>query len=197
MASFTPPPKMEPEVVPEIKTALPTEEPSIYTTPIANINLNKPGFGGPTQQMNADGISNLQVRKNTLSSIKVLRQESFDAIKDSPMFEGIEKDAIAVAQGDYRIKTGKEFNPNNPIDVDNFAKFAKGYQKKLDDLREQYKDRPPEILIHGSVTERTPAKIKRGFFDPQTLGDDKMHIELDVGATSSFWWSSSKKHFLH
>jgi len=183
-ATFTPPPKVEPEVLPEIKTALPTEEPSIYTTPISNTNLNKPGFGSPTQQMNADDISNLQVRKNTLSSIKVLRQESFDAIKDSPMFEGIEKDAIAVAQGDYRIKTGKEFNPDNPVDVENFAKFAKGYQKKLDDLREQYKDRPPEILIHGSVTERTPAKIKRGFFDPQTLGDDKMHIELDVGATS-------------
>ena len=183
-ASFTPPPKMEAEMVPEIKTELPVEEPSIYTTPISNTNLNKPGFGGPTQQMNADGISNLQVRKDTLSSIKVLRQESFDAIKDSPMFEGIEKDAIAVAQGDYRIKTGKEFNPDNPVDVENFAKFAEGYQKKLDDLREQYKDRPPEILIHGSVTERTPAKIKRGFFDPQTLGDDKMHIELDVGATS-------------
>jgi hypothetical protein len=183
-ASFTPPPKMEPEVVPEIKTELPMEAPSIYTTPISNTNLNKPGFGGPTQQMNADGISNLQVRKDTLSSIKGLRQESFNAIKDSPMFEGIERDAIAVAQGDYRIKTGKEFNPDNPVDVENFAKFAKGYQKKLDDLREQYKDRPPEILIHGSVTERTPAKIKRGFFDPQTLGDDKMHIELDVGATS-------------
>jgi hypothetical protein len=183
-ASFTPPPKVEPEVVPEIKTKLPVETPSIYTTPISNTNLNKPGFGGPTQQMNADGISNLQVRKDTLSNIKVLRQESFNAIKDSPMFEGIEKDAIAVAQGDYRIKTGKEFNPDNPVDVENFAKFSKGYQKKLDDLREQYKDRPPEILIHGSVTERTPAKIKRGFFDPQTLGDDKMHIELDVGATS-------------
>jgi hypothetical protein len=183
-ATFTPPPKVEPEVVPEIKTELPMEAPSIYTTPISNTNLNKPGFGGPTQQMNADGISNLQVRKDTLSSIKGLRQESFNAIKDSPMFEGIERDAIAVAQGDYRIKTGKEFNPDNPVDVENFAKFAKGYQKKLDDLREQYKDRPPEILIHGSVTERTPAKIKRGFFDPQTLGDDKMHIELDVGATS-------------
>jgi len=183
-ATFTPPPKVEAEVVPEIKTELPMEAPSIYTTPISNTNLNKPGFGGPTQQMNADGISNLQVRKDTLSSIKGLRQESFNAIKDSPMFEGIERDAIAVAQGDYRIKTGKEFNPDNPVDVENFAKFAKGYQKKLDDLREQYKDRPPEILIHGSVTERTPAKIKRGFFDPQTLGDDKMHIELDVGATS-------------
>jgi hypothetical protein len=183
-ASFTPPPKVEAEALPEIKTELPTEEPSIYTTPIASTNLNKPGFGGPTQQMNADGISNAEVRKNTLSSIKVLRQESFDTIKDSPLFEGIEKDAIAVAQGDYRIKTGKEFNPDSPADMESFAKFAEGYQKKLDDLREQYKDTPPKILIHGSITERTPAKIKRGFLDPQTLGGDKTHMELDVGATS-------------
>jgi hypothetical protein len=176
-------PKVE-EPLPEINTALPTEEPSIYTTPIASTNLNKPGFGGPTKEMNADGISNAEVRKNTLSSIKVMRQEAFDTIKDSPMFEGIEKDAIAVAQGDYRIKTGKEFNPDNPADVESFAKFAEGYQKKLDDLREQYKDAPPKILIHGSITERTPAKVKRGFFDPQTLGGDKTHMELDVGATS-------------
>jgi hypothetical protein len=183
-ASFTPPPKVEAEALPEIKTELPTEEPSIYTTPIASTNLNKPGFGGPTQQMNADGISNAEVRKNTLSSIKVLRQESFDTIKDSPLFEGIEKDAIAVAQGDYRNKTGKEYNPESPADRESFAKFAEGYQKKLDDLREQYKDTPPKILIHGSITERTPAKIKRGFLDPQTLGGDKTHMELDVGATS-------------
>ena len=180
----TVPAKVE-EPLPEIKTDLPPPEPSIYTTPIATAeNLNKPGFGGPTQEMNAEGISNAEVRKSTLSSIKVLRQEAFDTIKDSPMFEGIEKDAIAVAQGDYRIKTGREFNPDNAADMESFAKFAEGYQKKLNDLREQYKDAPPKILIHGSTTERTPAKVKRGFFDPQTLGGDKTHMELDVGATS-------------
>ena len=179
----TVPAKVE-EPLPEIKTDLPPPEPSIYTTPITSTNLNKPGFGGPTQEMNAEGISNAEVRKSTLSSIKVLRQEAFDTIKDSPMFEGIEKDAIAVAQGDYRIKTGREFNPDNAADMESFAKFAEGYQKKLNDLREQYKDAPPKILIHGSTTERTPAKVKRGFFDPQTLGGDKTHMELDVGATS-------------
>ena len=176
-------PKVE-EPLPEIKTELPVEEPSIYNTPVATTNLNKPGFGNPTKEMNANGISDTQVRMNTLSSIKVLRQEAFDSIKDAPAFQGIEKDAIAVAQGDYRIKTGKEFNPDSPKDVEEFATFAQSYQKKLDDLREQYKDRPPEILIHGSITERTPAKIKRGFFDPQKRGEETKHLELNVGATS-------------
>jgi len=178
MEEAIPPVKEEP--LPEIKTELPVEEPpSIYNT-----NLNKPGYGGANQQMAAEGIFSNQVRKNTLADIKTIRQESLAAIEGSPLFDGIEKDAIAVAQGDYRIKTGKEFTANNPTDVEAFAEFAKGYQKKLEDLREQYKDRPPKILIHGTVTERTPEKVKRGFYDPQTLGEDKTHRELDVGATS-------------
>jgi len=165
------PAKIE-EPLPEIKTELPVENPSIYTTPIATTNLNKPAFG-----------SDEAVRKSTLSSIKILRQESFDAVKDAPEFAGIEKDAIAVAQGEYRVKVGREFNADNPTDVAEFAKFAEGYQKKLEDLREQYKDMPPKILIHGTETERTPAKVKRGFFDPQTI-ESRKHMELDVGATS-------------
>ena len=165
------PAKIE-EPLPEIKTELPPSEPSIYTTPVATTNLNKPKFGFDEE-----------TRKNTLSSIKVLRQESFDAVKDAPEFANIEPSAIAVAQGEYRVKTGKELNADNPADVTAFAEFAQGYQKKLEDLREQYKDMPPKILIHGTETERTPAKVKRGFFDPQTI-EHKKHMELDVGATS-------------
>jgi hypothetical protein len=168
----TVPAKIE-EPLPEIKTDLPPPEPSIYTTPVATIeNLNKPKFGFDEE-----------VRKNTLSSIKVLRQESFNAVKDAPEFAGIDPSAIAVAQGEYRVKVGREFNADSPADVAEFADFAKGYQKKLEDFREQYKDMPPKILIHGTETERTPSKVKRGFFDPQTI-DHKKHMELDVGATS-------------
>jgi hypothetical protein len=134
--------------------------------------------------MAAEGLYNNQVRKNTLADIKTIRQEALASIESSPLFKDIEKDAIAVAQGDYRIKTGKEFSAANPTDVEAFAEFAKGYQKKLDDLREQYKNKPPKILFHGNITERTPEKVKRGFYDPQTLGDDKTHMELSVGATS-------------
>ena len=165
------PAKIE-EPLPEIKTELPPPEPSIYTTPIATTNLNKPAFGFDEE-----------TRKSTLSSIKVLRQEAFAAVKDAPEFAGIDPSAIAVAQGEYRIKTGRELNADSPTDVTAFAEFAQGFQKKLEDLREQYKDKPPKILIHGTETERTPAKVKRGFYDPQTM-ESKKHMELDVGATS-------------
>ena len=165
------PAKIE-EPLPEIKTELPPPEPSIYTTPIATTNLNKPAFGFDEE-----------TRKSTLSSIKVLRQEAFAAVKDAPEFAGIDPSAIAVAQGEYRIKTGREFNADSPTDVTSFAEFAQGFQKKLEDLREQFKDKPPKILIHGTDTERTPAKVKRGFYDPQTMGSKK-HMELEVGATS-------------
>jgi len=171
------PAKIE-EPLPEIKTELPEEAPSIYTTPVATINLNKPKYGS-----DPDFVSDEAVRKSTLSSIKLIRQESFAAVKDAPEFAGIDPSAIAVAQGEYRAKIGREFNADSPTDVTEFANFAKGYQKKLEDFREQYKDMPPKILIHGTDTERTPAKVKRGFFDPQTMGTKK-HMELEVGATS-------------
>jgi hypothetical protein len=171
------PAKIE-EPLPEIKTELPPSEPSIYTTPVATTNLNKPKYGS-----DPDFVSDEAVRKSTLSSIKVLRQESFAAVKDAPEFAGIDPSAIAVAQGEYRAKIGREFNADSPTDVTAFAEFAQGFQKKLEDLREQYKDMPPKILIHGTDTERTPAKVKRGFFDPQTIGSKK-HMELEVGATS-------------
>jgi hypothetical protein len=67
--------------------------------------------------------------------------------------------------------------------VAEFAQFASEYQSKLDGLREQYKDMPPVRLYHGSMSERTPAKLRRGFYDPQQVSD-KWHAELDVGATS-------------
>jgi hypothetical protein len=171
------PAKIE-EPLPEIKTELPEEVPSIYTTPVATTNLNKPKYGS-----DPDFVSDEAVRKSTLSSIKLLRQESFAAVKDAPEFAGIDPSAIAVAQGEYRAKIGREFNADSPTDVTAFAEFAQGYQKKLEDFREQYKNMPPKILIHGTDTERTPAKVKRGFFDPQTIGSKK-HMELEVGATS-------------
>ena len=161
------------EPLPPIETAPISEEAKMYTSGTATAeNLNKPAFG-----------SSIEKRKDTLYDIKTIRTESFNAAKELPELFGIEGDAIAVAQGDYRVLKGREFNPTNPQDVSDFAKFAADYQSKLEALREQYKDMPPVRLYHGSQTERTPAKLKRGFYDPQQV-DDKWHSELDVGATS-------------
>jgi hypothetical protein len=122
-------------------------------------------------------------RKETIAAIKDIRVEAFNALKQLPEMGSISDDAIAVAQGDYRMMKKREVDLTNPADINEFASFAANYQKRLDALREQYKDRPPERLYHGTTTERTPAKIARGFFDPQTK-QTKEHAELNVGATS-------------
>ena len=124
-------------------------------------------------------------RKSTLSTIKEIRVNAFNTLKDMPVIQdrNVSEEALAVAQGDYRNIKKREVDLNNPADVAEFADFAETYQKKLEMLREKYKDRPPEILYHGASTERTPEKIKRGFLDPQKMEGTK-HLELDVGAAS-------------
>ena len=122
-------------------------------------------------------------RKETIAAVKDIRVEAFNALKQLPQMGSISDDAIAVAQGDYRMMKKREVNLADPADINEFASFATNYQKRLDALREQYKDRPPERLYHGTTTERTPAKITRGFLDPQTI-QNKQHHELNVGATS-------------
>jgi hypothetical protein len=172
-AEAVPPPKIEPEVVPEIKTDLPMEEPiSPYMKELSEINLNKPKFG-----------TGLETRQNTLSSLKDLRTNAFDKLIEMPNVAGkIEDDVIAVAQGEYRAAKGKEVDVNDPKAVEDFVSFSIPLQKKLDDLRVKYKDRPPVTLYHGTETNADDI-LKRGFTDPQNISDT-WHTELNIGATS-------------
>lgn len=172
-ASFTPPPKVEPEVLPEIKTELPMEATvSPYMKELSEINLNKPKFG-----------TGLETRQNTLAALKDLRTDSFDKLIEMPNVAGkIEDDVIAVAQGEYRAAKGKEVDVNDPKSVEDFVSFSIPLQKKLDDLRVKYKDRPPVNLYHGTETNADDI-LKRGFDDPQSRSDS-WHSELNVGATS-------------
>ena len=174
-ATFTPPPKVEPEVVPEIKTALPTEAPaplSPYMKELSEINLNKPKFG-----------TGLETRQNTLSFLKDMRTSAYDSLIEMPNVAGkIEDDVIAVAQGEYRAAKGKEVDVNDPKAVEDFVSFSLPLQKKLDDLRVKYKDKPPITLYHGTETNADDI-LKRGFDDPQSRSDT-WHSELNIGATS-------------
>jgi hypothetical protein len=173
-----PPAKVEPVVatkptpIEEINSGyaeLPVEQQTIM-----NSNLNKPKFAVDMGRKN-----------ETLSKLRTVRNDAFSILKEDPVLvdKGISPDAIAVAQGDWRLKNKRELDVNNPADVEDFSKFAETYQQRLNALREQYKDYPPKILYHGSSTERTPEKIARGFFAPQST-TSKMHAELGVGAPS-------------
>jgi hypothetical protein len=184
-ASFTPPPKVEPEVVPEIKTDLPMEAAvplSPYKKGLAEGDLNKDKYGF---SRDSDIITDFEVRQNTLTALKQTRTDAFDKLIEMPNVAGkIEDDVIAVAQGEYRAAKGKEVDVNDPKSVEDFVSFSMPLQDKLNKLREKYKDRPPKVLYHGTPYN-AEERAAKGFFDPQTLPEDQAgQRELKVGATS-------------
>jgi hypothetical protein len=175
-ASFTPPPKVEAEVVPEIKTDLPMEAPAPMSPYMQEVsespNLNKPKFG-----------SSLEVRQNALAALKDIRTNAYDKLIEMPNITSkIEDDVIAVAQGEYRAAKNKEVDVNDPEAIKDFINFSMPLQKKLDDLRTKYKNKPPVTLYHGTQTN-ADSILAKGFSDPQTK-EDVWHSELNVGATS-------------
>lgn len=184
-ASFTPPPKMEPEVVPEIKTELPVEAAvpmSPFMKGIVESDLNKAKYGF---SRDSDIISDFEVRQNTLTAIKQIRTDTFDKLIEMPNVAGkVEDDVIAVAQGEYRAAKGKEVDVNDPKAVADFVSFSLPLQDKLNKLREKYKDRQPKVLYHGTE-DNAAERATKGFFDPQTLPEATAgQRELKVGATS-------------
>lgn len=184
-ATFTPPPKVEPEVLPEIKTELPMEAAapmSPYQKGLAEGNLNGPKYGF---SRDSDISSDFEVRQDTLSALKEMRTNSFDKLIEMPnVSTKIEDDVVAVAQGEYRAAKGKEVDVNDPKAVEDFISFSIPLQDKLNKLREKYKDRPPKVLYHGTEYN-AEQRATKGFFDPQTLPEEQAgHRELNIGATS-------------
>jgi hypothetical protein len=175
-STFTPPPRVEAEVVPEIKTELPMEA-TVPLSPyrqalIESPNLNKPQFG-----------FDFEARQKTLGVLKEIRTDTFDKLVEMPnVTSKIEDDVIAVAQGEYRAAKGKELDVNNPEAINDFISLSLPLQKKLDDLRIKHKNKPPITLYHGTSANADDI-LAKGFTDPTSL-DTIGHSELEVGATS-------------
>jgi len=128
-------------------------------------------------------------RKEILQNIREIRQNTFPVLVDkldelsfTTGRKPLDEEVVAVAQGEYRAIKGREVEADDTASLEDFASFASTYQDKLDTLRLKYKDTPPVILYHGSRTERTPEKLARGFYNPQT--NKKSHFELNAGAIS-------------
>lgn len=172
-ADIEPAAKVEPVTTteaPKVKEAVSDVEKDKVLTTVSN--LNKPQFGyGET------------ARKKTLADLKQVRAGAFDVLRNDDTFQGVDDSVIAVAQGDWRLKNKAELNLADPEEMQKFTKMTQDYQKKYDKLQQQYADYPPVRLYHGSTSERTPEKLRRGFLDPQEVAHKK-HFELDVGATS-------------
>jgi hypothetical protein len=125
-------------------------------------------------------------RKNTLQLIREERMFNFDKIMSNKDIAALPdaEDVAAVVQGDFRVVTGKEFDPKNTKDLAQFVSMSKEYQNRLNVLREKFKDEPPVKLFHGSDTTTGDVQgLKtRGFQNPQE--HSRYHMELDIGGVS-------------
>jgi hypothetical protein len=123
-------------------------------------------------------------RNAAVSAIKETREDSFFKMRNNDKFASVDDDVLGVVLGDYRYSRGVELNPKDPAMLDDAVKMATQYQKRLDVLREKYKDVPPVKLFHGqgATSDIDPIK-KSGFTDPSKR-DEFFHSEMMVGAPS-------------
>lgn len=122
-------------------------------------------------------------RNFAVSAIKQVREDSFFKLRNNDKFASIDDDVLGVVLGDYRYSRGVELNAKDPTMLSDAVKMADQYQKRLDTLREKYKDVPAVKLFHGQGDNESIDKLKRsGFMDPAK--SDFFHSEMMIGAPS-------------
>ena len=130
------------------------------------------------------GNVSVVARNKAVASIKETREDSFFKLRNNDKFASIDDEVLGTVLGDYRYSRGVELNPKDPTMLADAMKLAGQYQKRLETLREKYKDVPPVKLFHGQgVTEDVDTLKKSGFTDPSKR-DEFFHSEMMVGAPS-------------
>jgi hypothetical protein len=130
------------------------------------------------------GNVSVVARNKAVATIKETREDSFFKLRNNDKFASVDDDVLGVVLGDYRYSRGVELNPKDPAMLADAVKMAGQYQKRLETLREKYKDVPPVKLFHGQgVTEDVATLKKSGFTDPSKR-DEFFHSEMMVGAPS-------------
>ena len=129
------------------------------------------------------GDVNITKRNFAVAAIKEAREDSFFKLRNNDKFASIDDEVLGTVLGDYRYSRGVELNPKDPEMLADAVKLAGQYQKRLDTLREKYKDVPPVKLFHGQgSTEKIDTLKKTGFADPTKRRE--AHDEMYVGAPS-------------
>ena len=132
---------------------------------------------------NITGNVSVNARNKAVAAIKETREDSFFKLRNNDKFATVDDEVLGTVLGDYRYSRGVELNPKDPEMLADAVKLASQYQKRLDTLREKYKDVPPVKLFHGQgVTEDIEPIKKSGFADPTKR--DEFHSEMMVGAPS-------------
>jgi hypothetical protein len=129
------------------------------------------------------GNVSVNARNKAVAAIKETREDSFFKLRNNDKFATVDDEVLGTVLGDYRYSRGIELNPKDPEMLADAVKLAGQYQKRLDTLREKYKDVPPVKLFHGQgVTEDIEPIKKSGFADPTKRSE--FHSEMMVGAPS-------------
>jgi hypothetical protein len=129
------------------------------------------------------GNFSVSARNRAVAAIKETREDSFFKLRNSDKFAAIDDEVLGVMLGEYRYSRGVELNPKDPAALNDATKLASQYQKRLETLREKYKDVPPIKLFHGQGFGNGVEGIKRsGFMDPTKR--DEFHKEMMLGAPS-------------
>lgn len=138
-------------------------------------------LSGDTNKVTGD--VNSTKRNYAVAAIKEAREDSFFKLRNNDNFASIDDEVLGNVLGDYRYSRGVELDPKDPEMLADAMKMAGQYQKRLNTLREKYKDVPPVKLFHGQgVTEDVDTLKKKGFADPTKRSE--FHSEMYVGAPS-------------
>jgi hypothetical protein len=121
-------------------------------------------------------------RNAALEDIRKYREYNYSRIKRMSDTESFDDAVIGVAQGDFRVKYGREADLSTRKDQRLMMRTLQSKQKELDSLRKKYADTPAKVLYHGNVQENIESIKKSGFARPSTFSSQ--HDELNVGAPS-------------
>ena len=134
---------------------------------------------------NITGNFSINARNKAVAAIKETREDSFFKLRNNDKFATVDDEVLGTVLGDYRYSRGVELNPKDPEMLADAMKMAGQYQKRLETLREKYKDVPPVKLFHGQGGSKGSVEgIKKSGFSDPTKRDDRFHSEMMVGAPS-------------
>ena len=148
-------------------------------------------------------VTNLDDRTDLIAQIKYARSDAFSKLNKTKDFAENDDIVLGVAQGEFRNKFNVEFNPERPDQevtktvynkntkqnekvtttaAEAFKDEVMQQQRRLDRLRDKYKDTPPVTLYHGAGSRTMPGIKSTGFINPAKA--DSVHAELLVPSTS-------------
>jgi hypothetical protein len=134
---------------------------------------------------NITGNVSISARNKAVAAIKETREDNFFKLRNNDKFASVDDEVLGTVLGDYRYSRGVELNPKDPEMLADAVKLAGQYQKRLETLREKYKDVPPVKLFHGQGGSKGDVEgVKRSGFTDPTKRDDRFHSEMMVGAPS-------------